>query len=189
VSDDAPSSRPWVISGPTPSRTLSTGIRRLQDEWFEILIADSVYTREQIDAQKSTMVERECSWAPPPEQLSWPHEFLAKVGDQVVGGLALYKNTRDGYWFVENVIRDQRDTYRGVGRDLVRAALNFLWSSGVRHVRVHSLVAEPISGRYWRRLLGREPDFDDAYLRAGDFEFKAVGWIIEPGWLPDPSTA
>jgi hypothetical protein len=187
VTNDARSSPPWVISGPTPTRTLSTGIRRLQDEWFKVLIADHVYSREQVDAQMSAEVARECSWAPPPEQLSWPHEFNAKVGAQVVGGLALYKNLRDGYWFVENVIRDQSDAYKGVGQDLVRAALTFLWSSGVTHVRVHSLVPEQRSGRYWRWLLGREPDFD-AYLRAGDFEFKAVGWIIEPGWLPDPST-
>ena len=152
-----------------------------------MLIADHVYSREQVDAQMSAEVARECSWAPPPEQLSWPHEFNAKVGAQVVGGLALYKNLRDGYWFVENVIRDQSDAYKGVGQDLVRAALTFLWSSGVTHVRVHSLVPEQRSGLYWRWLLGREPDFD-AYLRAGDFEFKAVGWIIEPGWLPDPST-
>jgi hypothetical protein len=100
---------------------------------------------------------------------------------------ALYKNLRDGYWFVENVIRDQNDAYKGVGRDLVRAALTFLWSTGVTDVRVHSLVQEQKSGRYWRWLLGREPDFD-AYLTAGDVEFKAVGWTLEPGWLPDPST-
>jgi hypothetical protein len=35
--------------------------------------------------------------------------------------------------------------------------------------------------------MGREADFD-ASLRAGDFEFNAVGWIIESGWLPDRST-
>lgn len=70
---------------------------------------------------------------------------------------------------------------------LVATSPSFLWSSGVTHVRVHSFAPEQRSGRYWRRLLGREPDFH-AYLRAGDFEFKAVGWIIEPGWLPDPST-
>jgi hypothetical protein len=44
-------------------------------------------------------------------------------------------------------------------------------------------VPEQKSGRYWRRLLGREPDFS-AYLKAGEFEFKAVGWIFERGWLP-----
>jgi hypothetical protein len=187
VIHDSRSSPPWVISGPTSSPTLSNGIRRLQDEWFETLIADRVYSREQVDAQTSAKVERECSWVPSPEQLSWPNEFKAKVGEQVVGGLALYKNLRDGYWFVENVIRDQGAAYKGVGRDLVRAALTVLWSKGVTHVRVHSLVPEQRSGRYWRRLLGREPDFD-AYLRAGGFEFMAIGWIIEPGWLPDPST-
>jgi hypothetical protein len=184
VTNDARSSPPWVISGPTASPSLSTGIRRLQDEWFEVLIADRVYSREQVEAQKSAK-ERECSWAPPAEQLSWPNQFEAKVGDQVVGGLALYKNLRDGYWFVDNVIRDQNDAYKRVGRDLVRAALAVLWSRGVLHVRVHSLVLEEKSGRYWRWLLARGPDFDDASLRAGDFEFKAVGWIIEPGWVPE----
>lgn len=81
MTNDAGSSPPWVISGPTSTPTLSSGIRRLQDEWFEILIADGVYSREQVDAQMNANVQRECSWEPPPKQLSYPHEFKAKVGD------------------------------------------------------------------------------------------------------------
>jgi hypothetical protein len=81
------------------------------------------------------------------------------------------------------LVRDQSPRYKGVGHEVVDAALD--WLSGVNRngygVRVHAMAREDIAVRFWTRHLSREADFTDALIRSRTFHFPAVGWVIVSG--------
>ena len=49
-------------------------------------------------------------------------------------------------------------------------------------LRVHSMRRETKAVEWWRRYVGRPPDFGDAFIRAPSYLFEAVGWVIDRGW-------
>jgi hypothetical protein len=124
----------------------------------------------------------EISWAPPKEDLFGPMTFVGvSSAGAVVGGIELWQNQRDRYWFLELLIRAQAPEYRGLGIDLAQAAMDWVlpFSTGAKYgVRVHAMTREPDAVRFWTRRLGRVPDFDDAFMRSPDYHFPAVGWVI-----------
>jgi NAD(P)-dependent dehydrogenase (short-subunit alcohol dehydrogenase family) len=109
--------------------------------------------------------------------------LTARSDGQVVAGVELWQQQRDRYWFLEMLIRDQARIYAGVGAEVAKAAIawlsRFLRETGSPYgVRVHAMAQEERAVKFWTSLTGRGPDFDDAYQRAGEFRFPAVGWVI-----------
>lgn len=104
------------------------------------------------------------------------------VGRQRWSGVELWQNLRDRFWFLENLIRNQDDRYRGTGREVVSMAIAWLGEvirvSGRRYgLRVHAM-AKVGAVAWWTHYLGRDPDFDTAYMKVGDLVFPAFGWIL-----------
>jgi len=146
------------------------------------LISKGVYTADEVAAQVDENVE--CSWMGDRQRVAGPLAIVAVSGGQVVGGVDLFQNQRDKYWFMDNLIRDPAPDYRGVGIDVVDAAKawwNTHGSNGYQ-LRVHSMVREAKAVAWWTRYVGRPPDFTDAFRRVRSYDFAAVGWVIDPGW-------
>jgi hypothetical protein len=129
--------------------------------------------------------QRDCSWAAPPDQQAGPMTLVATSNGQVMAGIELWQQIRDRYWFLEGLIRDQATTYKGVGAEVADAAIAYLADviadSGRRYgMRVHAMAREKGAVKFWADLLGRKPDFEDAYMKTPGYLFPAVGWIIVP---------
>jgi hypothetical protein len=69
---------------------------------------------------------------------------VAISAGRVVGGVYLFQNRRDLYWFLEVLIRDPADEYRGVGFDVVQSAAAWWkrYASDGSQLRVHSMQRE-----------------------------------------------
>ena len=154
--------------------------------WLDELERKGVYTAAELAALKTPVTQgRECSWAANPDQLAGPLTQVALSDGEVVAGVELWQNLRDRFWFLENLIRNQDERYRGVGSDVVSMAVAWLSEvirdSGRRYgLRVHAMAKEQGAVAWWTRYLGRGPDFDTAYMKVGDLVFPAFGWIIMP---------
>jgi GNAT superfamily N-acetyltransferase len=173
--------KPWTIgSGPAHPPAVP-GLRQLSAAWRDQQVRDAVYTPEEMDALESE--DRVVSWAAPEDRQHGPYTFLARSEGRIVAGVELWQQQRDRYWFLEVLVRDQSPRYKGVGHELVDAALE--WLAGVNRngygVRVHAMAREDIAVRFWTRHLNREADFTDAFIRSRTFHFPAVGWVIAPG--------
>jgi hypothetical protein len=109
---------------------------------------------------------------------------IAVSAGRVVGGVYLYQNRRDRFWFLEVLIRDQATEYEGVGLDVVEAAAAWWRRYGAQgyQLRVHSMQRETKAVDWWIRYVGRPPDFTDAFIRNRSYDFPAVGWVIDRGW-------
>jgi RimJ/RimL family protein N-acetyltransferase len=149
-------------------------------------VADGVYAPEELEALHQE--DAVASWSPADER-GTPFTFVGLAPDgRIIGAVSLYGRASDGSWFIDNVIRDQDVTYKGLGQALVREALAWLWTTkGVRSVRVHAMKREERATGYWRWLFGRGHDFDDCFVTSAGHEFPAGGWNIELGWLPRTS--
>jgi len=103
---------------------------------------------------------------------------------RVVGGVYLFQNRRDQYWFLEVLIRNPASEYAGVGFDVVQAAARWWkrFASTGWQLRVHSMKREVRAVKWWTRYIGRPPDFEDAFLRTASYYFEAFGWVIDRGW-------
>jgi hypothetical protein len=154
----------------------------LERRHLTALISRGVYTTDEVAALEDETLE--CSWMADRKRVAGPLPIVAVVCGQVVGGVYLLQNQRDGYWFMDNLIRDPADKYRGVGRDVVDAAVIWWHAHGSKgyELRVHSMVREPEAVAWWTRYIGRPPDFRDAFMRARSLVFPAVGWVIAPRW-------
>ena len=149
--------------------------------WLDELVWRGDYTPEEIAAQEDPV--RQCSWAPDPANLYGPLTTVAMSAGKVIGGVELWHNYRDAFSFLEMLIRDQAPEFKGVGADLVRAAVSWWianYASFGYELRVHSMVRETGAVGWWTRYMSRPSDFTDAFIRHGDFYFPAVGWIIYP---------
>jgi hypothetical protein len=154
-------------------------VRQLVPVWRDRLVAQGVYSQEEMAA----LIGAEISWAPP-DRLFGPLTTVARVDGQVIGGVELWEQQRDRFWFVDCLIRDPAPQFKGVGVDLYRAALAW-WIGRLGRrgwpLKVHSMEREEAAVRWWTQQLGRPPDFADAFMRKGGYEFKAVGWTVHPG--------
>jgi hypothetical protein len=177
--------RPWKVAS-SPAPVVVARVRELSAAWHSELVNRGVYTRDEMDAMEKPMTHpgRECSWAAAPAFMAGPMTLVARFDGEVIAGVELWRQDRDRFWFLEMLIRDQAPAYKGVGAEVAEAAIAWLWgylkASGERYgVRVHAMTKEEGAVKFWTRLLGRDPDFDDAFQRTADFYFPAVGWIIE----------
>ncbi len=173
-------SKPWTIGAGPGLPPAVPELMRLAAEWRRQLVSDQVYTEVELEALQDP--NRETSWAAPPDQQYGPMTMLVRSEQRVVAGVELWHQHRDRYWFLENLVRDQSPEFKGVGHDVVDAAL--AWFVGIVRncygLHVHAMAGEPVTVRFWTRQVGREPDFADAYIRSRTFHFPAVGWIIVP---------
>lgn len=174
---------PWKVAS-SPIHGVVSRVRELSVAWHNELVNRGVYMRDETDALEKPITHfgRECSWAPSPEALFGPMTLTARSDAQVVAGVELWQQPRDRYWFLEMLIRDQSPAYKGVGAQVARAAIAWVvqmaTSGGTYGVRVHAMVREAGAVKFWTELMGREPDFDDAYQKTAKYFFPAVGWII-----------
>jgi hypothetical protein len=178
-------SKRWVIEqlglqGFGPHYKRLPELSKLARSWQERLVTSGIYTNAQLDALDDP--GRETSWAPQP--LFGPLQTVGRAPTgAVVGGVELWQQQRDKFWFLEGLIRDQSDEYRGLGVDVVTAAIarwRSDFSANGYGLRVHAMSSEKSAVRWWTRYLGREPNFSDAYVKSGVHRFDAVGWIIVP---------
>ncbi len=157
-------------------------VRALMRIWLDRLVQRGDYTQEEIAAQEDRA--RECSWAAEPARMYGPLSTVAMSAGKVIGGVELWENQRDRFWFLELLVRDQASEFKGVGADLVRAAVGWWidkYSPYGLSLRVHSMAREAGAVQWWTKYIGRQPDFADAFIRNADYLFSAVGWIIYPG--------
>ncbi len=177
--------RPWkVATSPIPGKVVR--VHELSAAWHVEQVRLGIYTHDEMDALELPMThpDRECSWVAPPELMYGPMTLTARSkGGEVVAGVELWQQQRDRYWFLEMLIRDQDPTYAGVGKEVTNTAIE--WLSGYLKemrspfgVKVHAMAQERRAVKFWTRLMERGPDFDDAYQRAREFFFPAVGWVI-----------
>ena len=157
-------------------------MRDLSRRHLDHLITEGVYTADEIAAQSDQAAE--CSWRAGPELMAGPLPTIAVSTGHVVGGVYLWQNRRDGYWFFEVLIRDPAAEYRGVGFEVVKAAAAWWkrYASDGWQLRVHSMQREAKAVAWWTRYVGRPPDFTDAFIRTRTYSFDAVGWTIDRGW-------
>lgn len=158
-------------------------MRSLTQRHLNRLISEGVYTADEVAEQEAPPTE--CSWRPEPKRLAGPLPTVAISAGRVVGGVYLYQNRRDLYWFLEVLIRDPADEYRGVGFDVVQSAAAWWkrYASAGSQLRVHSMHREKTAVAWWTRYVGRSPDFADAFIRTPSYYFPAFGWLIDRGWL------
>src|SRR5258708_26289788 len=117
-------------------------MRLVAGRYFDGLIADGISPAAEVAAHEDPTAE--CSWRPELERLGGPLPTTAVSGGRVVGGVYLFQNQRDRYWFLEVLIRDQAPEYRGVGIEVVEAAVAW-WKSNAAdryQLRVHSMQRE-----------------------------------------------
>ncbi len=144
-----------------------------------------VYSQEEMDAFRGA----EVSWGAEPERMFGPLATEARVGGRVVGGVELWQQQRDEFWFLEAMIRDPAPEFKGVGADVLRATIEWWMQTyaGTGYgLRVHSMEREKDAVNWWTWQIGRPPDFTDAFVRNGPHFFPAVGWVLHPA--PRPST-
>jgi hypothetical protein len=170
----------------TPVHRIVPEVRAMSAAWLDELEHRRIYTAAELDALRLPTTEgRECSWAPSPDELAGPLTQVALSDGEVVAGVEIWQNLGDRFWFLEGLIRNQDDKFRGAGRDVVAMALAWLSdvlpnSGRLYGVRVHAMARETDAIAWWTRYLGRTPDFDTAYMKTADFFFPAVGWILVP---------
>ena len=157
-------------------------MRTLTRHHLDRLIAEGIYTEAEVAAYEDPAAE--CSWRPEPERVAGPLPTIAVSGERVVGGVYLMQNRRDGYWYLEVLIRDPAAKFRGVGFDVVEAAVAWWkrYASDGWQLRVHSMKREARAVDWWTRYVGRPPDFEGAFIRTRSYFFPAVGWVIDRGW-------
>jgi len=176
----------WIVVPPPPPREAGIAevpaMRSLTRSHLDGLIAQGTYTSDEVAAYEDP--EAECSWRPEVALLAGPLPTFAVSGGRVVGGVYLMQNRRDVYWYLEVLIRDPAAEYRGVGFDVVRAAVAWWkqYASDGWQLRVHSMRRETRAVAWWTRYVRRSPDFADAFIRTSAYEFPAVGWVIDRGW-------
>lgn len=176
----------WTVVPPPPPQEVGTAevpaMRELSRRHLDHLIAEGVYTAEEVAAQADPAAD--CSWRAEPERMAGPLPTVAVSSRRVVGGVYLWQNRRDQYWFLEVLIRDSATEYRGVGFDVVKAAAAWWkrYASDGWQLRVHSMKRETKAVEWWTRYVGRPPDFGNAFIRAPSYLFEAVGWVIDRGW-------
>jgi hypothetical protein len=157
-------------------------MRSLTRSHLDRLVREGLYTAEEMAAMEDPTAE--CSWRPELQQYAGPIPTVAVSARRVVGGVYLFQNQRDHYWFLDVLIRDPADEYRGVGRDVVQAAVVWFkrYAGDSWQLRVHSMKRETVAVDWWARFVGRPPDFADAFIRTPSYFFPAFGWVIDRGW-------
>lgn len=164
---------------PEPVQSIQAALKKLSDDWYEELVRNKTYTPEQVDALNDP--NKDVSWVPPKNQLAGPLTFVAIAGDRVIGGVELYQNQRDGYWFLDSMIRDQAPSFHGVGKSLYDTAVAWLVNKlqgGYFELRVHSLNGEQRSLQFWTKyVFHRPPDRRGAFVMSRGKRFDAAYWI------------
>ncbi len=177
---------PWTIELPTPPMSGPAqpvqDVRRLFQAHRAKLVESGVYSQEELDAQ---IDGAEVSWAAESDRMFGPLTTVARIGGgEVIGGVELWQQQRDKFWFLEGLIRNPAAEFKGVGIDLFQSAFRW-WMENFADfgepLKVHSMVREESAVRWWTWQIGRDPDFTDAYIRNGDYYFEAVGWILYQG--------
>jgi hypothetical protein len=174
----------WLIELPTvpksgPAQPVPE-VRNLSAMHRDKLIERGVYTREEMDAQ---VTGAEISWAAEPSRMFGPLTTAARAEDKVIGGLEVWHQQRDRFWFLEGLIRDQAPEFKGVGADMYRATLQWwidTFAGFGDPLKVHSMVREEGAVGWWTTQIGRPPDFTDAFIKNDPYYFEAVGWILYP---------
>ncbi len=169
---------PEPIYGPVERLRELAGI--VSDE----LLRAGLYTEDEMDALDLSAIdgEREVSWAAPAESMAGPLTIVAVSDeDAVVAGVEMWQQQRDRFWFLEVLVRDQAPVYKGAGAAVANAAIAWLVGHSDYGIRVHAMARETRAVAFWSRLLGRAPDFSDAFQRSRGFYFPAVGWVIRAG--------
>ena len=124
--------------------------------------------------------DRIASWAAPEDEQHGPYTFLARSESRIVAGIELWQQQRERFWFLEMLVRDQSPRFKGVGHEVVNAALEWLaeMNRNGYGVRVHAMAREDVAVRFWTRHLGREPDLTTGFIRSGGFFFPPAPAIV-----------
>jgi hypothetical protein len=157
-------------------------MRRLTRSYLDELVSQGLYTADEMAAMEDPTAE--CSWRPEVDRYAGPLATVAVSAGRVVGGVYLFQNQRDHYWFLDVLIRDPAAEYRGVGFDVVRGAASWFkqYAADGWQLRVHSMTRETNAAAWWTRYVGRAPDFADAFIRTPKYFFPAFGWVMDRGW-------
>lgn len=178
---------PWSIALPPSGNPDGTApppnqeLRALMDNATNRLVEDRTYTAQEMAAIRDLDAVR--SWAPPP--LHGPRTTLAYVGGRVVGGAELFQRQNPPAWFLDNLVRDPSPEFKGVGREVVQAAIGW-WLALNRFgrleqpLRVHAMVRETHAREWWTWFFNRPPDFSGAFVQSRGLRFDAAGWITYP---------
>jgi hypothetical protein len=158
-------------------------VRRLAAVFQDEQVRRGDYTREEMDAL--TDPKAECSWSAPDDMQTAPWTFVARSDENpVIGGVEIYQQKRDRFWYLDMLVRDQAPAYEGVGLTVAREAIGWLMretESGPHKygVRVHAMERERRLVEWWsNEVLHMQPTIHDAFVRNGDHHFAAVGWIV-----------
>jgi hypothetical protein len=84
-------------------------MRTLSQLHLERLVTERVYTTDEVAALMDPTTE--CSWRAESERMAGPLPTMAVSAGRVVGGVYLWQNRRDVYWFLEVLIRDPADRF------------------------------------------------------------------------------
>jgi len=169
---------PWTIGSAPTLPPPVPAVVALSKAWREHLVRERIYTRDEMDALEDPA--RVTSWAAPPDQQYGPRTMLARSDGDIVAGVELWQQQRDRYWFLESLIRDQSDRFKGLGHELVDAAVAYFHEMNINGygLRVHAMAREQGAVWFWTRHLHRDPDFVNASVWSRGLNFPAVGWVI-----------
>lgn len=112
-----------------------------------------------------------------------PSAFVARSDDgRVIAGVEIWKQIGDRFCYLDLLVRDQAQEYRGVGKEVALEAIGWLMrqtEEGPYGVRVHAMAREERLVEWWSdEVLRMPPNIHDAFVRTADHYFPAVGWII-----------
>jgi hypothetical protein len=110
-----------------------------------------------------------------------PLPTIARAGDRLIAGVDLWQQKREHYWFISDLVRDQSPEFKGVGKDVVEAAIMWWMSQFSRTdwgLRVFAMKRETGAVKWWTRFLKRSPDLTRESTISRAFVFPAVGWIL-----------
>ena len=99
----------------------------------------------------------------------------------MIAGVDLWQQKRDHYWFISDLVRHQSPEFKGVGKDVVEAAIMWWMSQFSRTdwgLRVFAMKREVGAVKWWTQFLKRPPDLWEESTKTGTFIFPAVGWIL-----------
>jgi hypothetical protein len=122
------------------------------------------------------------SWVADKPQMFGPLTILARAHEsgRIVAGVELWQQKRDHYWLLADLVRDQAAEYKGAGREVVDAARGW-WAINLQRrgwpLRVYAMAREVGAVGWWSDYLQRPGDLVGE-LKAGDYVFPAVGWVI-----------
>jgi hypothetical protein len=176
--------REWKIETPQAARSdmkpkILPEHVLLTQAWVVELVRRGTYTPEEAAALQDP--NGISSWAAPMSQQFGPLPTIARAGDRLIAAVDLWQQKRDHYWFISDLVRDQSPEFKGVGKDVVEAAIMWWMSQFSRTdwgLRVFAMKREVGAVKWCTHFLKRSPDLTEESTKSRACVFPAVGWIL-----------